>query len=724
MGNGITMSYLKNSSNCLAFSCCASLSILIYASSAVAQEAEPTVVEEVVVTAQRREQAIQDVPISIQAIAPQALQDAGINNTRDLMAIVPGLNFAIKGVFAQPVLRGISNQGPGVDAAVSTYLDGVYQFQPAAGILELPDVEGIEVLKGPQGTLYGRNASGGAILVRTRRPSFTPGGTFSASYGTYNEIGLNGYITGPIVNERLAFGLSGSYRARDAYIDDLVRGGKIGNMEGYSYRGSLRFQPSETADIILTAYHTSLDDPTAYLGIAQDQNSLSRRVDPTQTVATRPYTTSVGDIPFLLSESSGATLNATFDFGLGKLTSTTGYIDTNAHILQDADMGPARGLLLAANYPAKMHSQEFSFATRDFGAWSFLAGALYLHQDQVTDLTVNAGASHTYGNVVTDAYAAYGEAQWHVTERLTGIFGARYSYEEKDYAGFRGTGFAIPTTQVALADANWDTVTPRVSLSYELNDSTNLYVTYNQAFKSGAFNPSGLINTPVNPETVTAFEVGSKTIFSRGRLNIAIFDYKFEDLQVSATVTTPTGTASLLQNAASAKIRGLDIDGELYLTDSIKISGGFSWLDQSYESFPNATVNVPFATCPGASPCGNFATVIDASGFPISRTPDFTGTLNAEYRRPLAHGELRLTGNAYYNSGFSWEPGNRLRQGAYTTFGATAVYSPEATDWDFTVGVRNLTDEVYTIQSADSAGGDAVSFAQPRSYFVTVRYRY
>lgn len=706
--------------------CSASLLSLSFANSAFAQEQEPTatVIDEIVVTAQRREQAIQDVPISVQAFSSETLEDAGVTSTRDLMTVVPGFNLSVKGVFAQPVLRGISTQGTGVDAAVSTYLDGVYQAQPAGQVLELPDVESIQVLKGPQGTLYGRNASGGAILIQTRRPSFDPNGQFSATYGTYNEVNLNGFVTGPIVEDRLAFSLSGAYRSRDPYIEDIIRGGKIGNVEGYTFRGALRLQPNESTDFILSAYHTELDDPTAYLGIAAGGNSLSRLVDPTQPVATEPFTTSVGTLPYLLSESTGVTLNGTIDFGLGTLTSTTGYVDFLADIQQDADMGPAAALILTSLYPSTTYSQEFSFATREFGDWSFLLGAMYLYQDQASDLIVNAGASHVYGNQIAEAYAIYGEAEWSVTDRLTAIFGLRYSTEDREYEGFAGAGLARPTTRVALAEDSWSAVTPRLSLTYELTDNTNIYFTYNEAFKSGTFNPTGLSNTPVDPETVEAFEVGMKSIFSRGTLNLAAFHYTFEDLQLAATVTTPTRTSSLLQNAAAAEIAGLELDGSFYITDAFSISGGFSWLDHEYTDFPNATVNVPFATCPGPSPCGNFATVIDATGLPMSRTPDFTATLNAEYVTPFHNGELKLTGSAYYNSGFSWEPGDRLRQDSYATLGATAGYTPNDSNWAFTVGVRNLTDEVYTIQSADSAGGDAISFAQPRSFFATIRYRY
>lgn len=685
--------------------------------------AQASSVDDVIVTAQRRSQAIQDVPISIQAFSAETLQHQGVTSTRDLMSVVPGLNFAVKGVFAQPVLRGVSTQGTGIDSAVATYLDGVYQAAAAGGILELPDIAGIEVLKGPQGTLYGRNASGGAILVRTRRPQFTPAGEFGLSYGRFDEVEATGYVTGPLVGDTLAGSLTGAYRSRDAYIDDLIRGGKIGNLENYSYRGSLRFQPNTAVDVNLTAYKTSIDDPTVFLSVSDGGNSLSRRVNPALPVATEPFTATVGDIPYLLSETTGVTLNADIDLGWGKLTSTTGYVDFNADIQQDADSGPARALLLTASYPSRTWSQEVSVATRDFGPFSFLFGGLYFNQDLASDLIVNLG-QHIYGSQQVDAYAAYGEVQWKMTNRLTAIGGLRYTTEERSYEGFIGSGPARPTNRVAVGKRDWDAVTPRLSLTYELTDDINVYATYNKAFKSGTFNPTGLSSTPVDPEHVKAIEVGAKGTFGRSTLNVAAFNYVFTDLQLASTITTPTGTASLLQNAAEAEISGVEVDGAFQATDALRFSGGLSWLDHEYTDFPNATVNTPYLTCPGVSPCGNFSSVINATGLPIARTPDFTATLTAEYVTRVMNGDLRLTANAYYNSGFSWEVANRLRQGAYSTLGANVVWQPDGSNWEFSLSGRNLTDEEYTIQSADSAGGDAVSYAQPRSFFAKIKYSF
>jgi iron complex outermembrane receptor protein len=188
-------------------------------------------IDEIIVTAERRRENVLDVPITVQAFTAATLENQGIDTTRDLMNVVPGLNFAIKGLFAQPVLRGISTQGTAVDSAVAIYIDGVYQASTSAVLFDLGDIDSVEVLKGPQGTLYGRNAEGGAILLKSRQPSFVPGGDISVSYGSYNDRQINTFLTTPLIDNFLAGSVSAFYHARDGYVHDLLRGGNVGDLE-------------------------------------------------------------------------------------------------------------------------------------------------------------------------------------------------------------------------------------------------------------------------------------------------------------------------------------------------------------------------------------------------------------------------------------------------------------------------------------------------------------
>jgi iron complex outermembrane receptor protein len=304
---------------------------------------------------------------------------------------------------------------------------------------------------------------------------------------------------------------------------------------------------------------------------------------------------------------------------------------------------------------------------------------------------------------------------------LTFTGGLRESWEHRSYDGYLGTAKAL----VANGDHSWNALTPRASLMYAVNDQVNIYASYNQGFKSGAFNPTGLSSTPVSPEKVKAYEAGVKTSFSRFTLNFAAYHYDIEDLQLQSTVTSGGVTHGVLQNAAAAKITGLDLDGVAEVTDSFELLGGLSWLiTDKYSSFPTANVNVPNYACPGAAPCGNVSTTIDATGFPLIRTPHFTGSLQAQYTTALANGTFVGTLAGYVNSGFSWEAGDRVRQGSYGTLGLDLSWQPGDSNVQFTVYGRNLTNSVYINQEADSAGGDAVSYAEPRNYGIKIQYKF
>jgi len=680
-------------------------------------------IDEIIVTAERRKENVLDVPITVQAFTAATLENQGIDTTRDLMNVVPGLNFAIKGLFAQPVLRGISTQGTAVDSAVAIYIDGVYQASTSAVLFDLGDIDSVEVLKGPQGTLYGRNAEGGAILLKSRQPSFVPGGDISVSYGSYNDRQINTFLTTPLIDNFLAGSVSAFYHARDGYVHDLLRGGNVGDLEAYAFRGSLLAKFAPNVEFTLTGYHGFQSDESAFAGIAAGGNSLSRRVAPALPIALRAFDSTTDLYPYIKGISNGATLNGTIGLGWGELTTTTGYTSTISNAHQDADQGPAAALGIIASYPSVTRSEEISVATQKFGPVSLVFGGLYFGQDQASQIFVNH-ISNVAGKQGISAYAFYAEAQWDITERFKAIAGVRYSDEEREYHGYAGTGPMLPTTQVAQGKHDWDATTPRFSLGYKITDNINAYATYNKAFKSGTYNPTGLKSTPVDPETTIAYEAGVKSAYSTFNFDVAAFHYKFENLQVSATITTPTGTTSVLQNAAAAEISGVEIEGSVKLTQAFKVIGGFSYLDDRYSEFPKANVNTPFPTCPGPSPCGNFANTIDATGFPMARTPRYTGNLTAEYLATLFRGDFRASLTAYYNSGFSWEVANRLRQGTYTTVNANVAFTPPGSRFEYSLWGRNLTSRVYEIQSADSAGGDAVSFAQPRSAGVKVQFKF
>jgi iron complex outermembrane receptor protein len=687
-------------------------------------------VADIIVTAQRRNERLQDVPISIQTLSATTLADQSITNVRELTTAIPGFNFTTVGAFALPSLRGVASQGTaaGLDPAVPTYLDGVYQSSTIASTFELSDISNIEVLEGPQGTLYGRNAMGGAILITTRKPSFDFGGNASISYGTFNDWRGSAFITGGLVPNLLAFSLSGDYHKRDGYVADLVRGGNIDGLKAGTVRGKLLLTPSPNVQITLTGMHQELNDPTSAAGLALGGNSLSKRVDPTLPVTTVPYTLTTNLPPLSKNRSDQISLNIHVDTSAGQITSVSGYENSLSLFAQDADGGPAKGLQFTYRFPNTAYSQEVSFTSRKFGPFSLLAGALYFNQDAIGNLVANA-AQDILGEQKIEAYAVYSELTVEPINNLTLIGGLRYSHEHRDYVGQLAI---LPAAYVTLAvgSKSFEAVTPRLTAKYQITPALNVYASYNKAFKSGAFNPSGLVSTPVSPEKGTAYEIGAKFAAGKVHANVAAFKYDFTDLQVASTVTNPvTGTtASQLQNAAGASIKGISLDANVEVVSGFSLSGGFTYVDAKYTSFPSATVSVPFpvGACPvGAYPCGNnSAATVDASGNPLNRAPTFTGNITAQYKMEAFGGEVTGSVTAYHNSGFSWDAANRLRQPAYNTLAANLRWRARGTGLEVSVYGRNLTKELYSDNLAESAGGDLISYAQPRTFGVKLGYSF
>lgn len=240
-----------------------------------AGQANAQTVQEIVVTAERREERLRDVPMSITAVTRDAIVKAGINNTEDLSRATPDINIQFYGSFLQPAIRGVSSTGAAVgdNSNVALYVDGVYQAVQQATLIDLPDISQIEVLKGPQGVLYGQNATGGAILVTSFSPSFTPTGRFSASYGNYDAVDLRGYASGPI-NDYLAASISGGYDEHEGFRTQVITGKRDRGLDSKIIRAKVLFKPTDRARITLTAYYSDRSDSATYATFPINDNTI------------------------------------------------------------------------------------------------------------------------------------------------------------------------------------------------------------------------------------------------------------------------------------------------------------------------------------------------------------------------------------------------------------------------------------------------------------------
>jgi iron complex outermembrane receptor protein len=693
---------------------------------------EAPAVQEIIVTAQRRSERLQDVPLSVEVATARSLELRGVTTTVGLTETVPGLVFGLKGGFTQPVIRGISTQGtgPGLDQAVPIYIDGVYQSNTTGGLLELADVSRIEVLKGPQGTLFGRNSTGGAIQIFTRDPEFKLASTLMGGYGSYDDARGSLFLTAPIVADVLAGSVSAFYRSNDGYNEDVLRGGHIGSLKSTVLRGKLLYRPLTWASFTLAASTLVNRDLSAFAGQGWNGNTEARRVNPTGYIPTRPREVALDVYPNLDVHQHAYSLRSVFDTGAGTVTALSSFTDTVVHIRQDSDYGPGFvGAVDPYNYHTDTRIHEVNFATRQFGRFRSVTGLYYYHDYAETAPLVLYSPLFPRGILtvdveqVTTARAAYGEGTFDITDKLSITGGVRYSKEAKDYNGARAFGSTNRLTRQPIGSRDWSAWTPRVSVQYRLTDHINSYVTYSEGFKSGGFNATSLLNAPVDPEKNLAWEAGLKSVFGWGSLNVAAYHYDYKNLQVA----TLFGATSRLQNAASAEVKGIDANVSWNVTDHLELMSGVALTDAKYLDFKGAVVNVPksAAQCaPVAAPCGNLSAFIDASGKPLIRAPKFTGNLMATYRMPAFSGELQLSANGYWNSGFSWEPNNRVRQSAYSLLGANVAWEPSSAKYRLSAFVKNITDENYMISETDAASGDGIAWGPPRWYGAQVEFHF
>jgi iron complex outermembrane recepter protein len=681
---------------------------------------------EIVVTAQRRNENIQTVPISVTAISGPELTARGVVNTQDLTIAVPGLNFARSTTVAQPTLRGIGSRSAtiGNEGNVAVYLDGVYQAQNFGNFLELNDIQQIEVLKGPQGTLYGRNALGGAIIVRTRRPEFEFQGEVNAKYGRFDERGVNAFVTGPI-SDKVAASLSLNASAEGGYIRNILIGGKQGERSNYTARGKLLLKASDTASIMLTAYHLQNADTSNESGQWYNGNS-SQRIRPNPAniplsvlIPTGNFETSSSIDPIDRQTATGGNLNADFELGGASLGLLGSYKQSRIRILNDATaLGFQR---IDTHIHARSWYGEATLTSDSTGPLSWIAGLNIFDDRGQTDPQLAIVTLQKNG-VKTFAGAGFGELTYNIGKLfLTG--GLRASYEKK--RAF--IDILAPAASVISArdSHHWSALTPRAVARYQFSRYNNIYFSYTDGFKSGSYDTSGVAGTrqSVDPEKVTAFEVGMKTRpLTNLRFNLSAYHYDYQNLQVQVIVTTPTSSSALLQNAASSKIKGLEGELQWQATPKLSLNGTFSYIDAKFGTFRNASVNnIVFVN---GLPSGNSPGVLDVTGNNLIRAPKLTYSAGFDYRFDLGSSKLLLNSTVFHSSRYYTEVSNVRFQPAYTVVNGSITWRAPGDQFSLSLVGRNLTDERYVTQILTAGSGDYATFQRPRTLTVSAGYRW
>jgi iron complex outermembrane recepter protein len=679
---------------------------------------------EILVTAQRRTERSLNVPVSIASLSPETLADQGINQLIDLSQAVTGLKMDKLGGGLQPAIRGISTQvaGPGSSSNVAIYVDGVYQPLLTANDLRLPNLDRIEVLKGPQGSLYGRNATGGAILVHTQNPSFTPTGDLSASFGSFNTVSGKAYLSGPLAGDSLAGSIAVYGERSDGYIDNLLTGEKANKSDAWQVRAKLLWKVTEDVSIQASAFALRISDPTSYAHTTLNGNTVGRALGYTP-ITSAPHTTSVDADIAIRNKQYGGVLSLDADLGFADLKAFTSYIRIDDPYVADGDGSPApAAAYLGTVDSTDNYQQEITLSSNNNGRLSWLIGANYYNNNTLSFLGVPLAGGNIFNvnkNIVTNALAVFGEATLTVTDRLTVIAGYRFNTEKQTIYGINGQNLVSASTAMPLqGQRRWESGTPRLSVRYALTPDTNIYATYSEGFKSGQFDATTY--APIDPEKIKGYEIGIKSRELAGfTFDLAGFYYDYRDQQVVTHRDVNGVPLSTLANAAGSKAYGLDFTASGKLSNDLTVRTGLSVLRAEFTDFVNAVVNRPTGSG------GNVVVIVpNLEGNALPRSPHWTLFVTADYSHDFNIGTLGLSATAYHSDTIYYDYDNRISQSPYTTIDARISFKPVGTRLTLSVYGRNLTDKAYIQSTFLTSLMDGAVYAPPRSVNFEAKYAF
>jgi len=744
---------------------------------------------EVVVSARRRKEAVQDVPIPISVVTGKLIADAGAFNVNRVKELVPSVQL----YSSNPRNTGVSIRGlgttfgltnDGIDPGVGFYVDGVYNARTAVTTLDFIDVEQIEVLRGPQGTLFGKNTTAGAFIVTTLKPQFTSGGTFELSYGNYGFIQAKGSVTGPI-GKKLAGRISFSGTQRDGLLYNTSTQKPVNDLNNLGFLGKLLYSPSEKVEITLSADATR-QRPDGYAqvfaGVAPTLRAEYRQFEqiitdleytvPNQNPFDRKIDT---DTPWKSGQDlGGVSINADIELGSGVLTSTTAFRYWNWDPSNDRDFTGLQALALS-QAPSKQRqwSQEVRWAgtltSKLSGVFGIFAFGQNLDpneahteesgihqwrfsQNTTSDLWQTPGLLDGYGiksypRLKNFSGALFGQLDWSLTDKLSILPGIRLNYDDKevDFSRFTYGGLetedpasiaiknSVYSNQSFTAQVDDTNLSGQLTLAYKFSDQFNAYATYATGFKPVGLNLGGLPTAAgqpilelavIKPEEASHIEFGLKTSPTRNSvLNITFFNTDIKDYQTQVQAADLSVNRGYLANAEKVRVRGIELDGSLKIQDFLSVYGSVAYNDGKYISFTNAPPPLEETGGP---------TFKDISGGDLPGISEWATSLGTELTTTGQFfgksGNFFIAADFFYRSAFSSNPSpsTYLVVDGYALLNARVGFRATK-GFSVFIWSRNLLDQDYFEQllpGAGNAGHYAAVLGDPRTYGITLRYNY
>lgn len=730
-------------------------------SAEAADDSSSVQLSEIVVTAQKRTENSQKVPVAVTAFSSEALQMRGMTDLREIAAITPGLQLGESNGVVLPFLRGVGNRADAIgnESSVAVYVDGVYFTRVPSGVFTLTNIDRVEVLKGPQGTLFGRNSSGGVVHIITRDPSHDPQVKGQIGYGNYDTLSGDLYAT---------VGLSSTV-AMDISLSGTNQGEGFGRMFGsgvrasfadnFTMRSKLLFQPTDLTKVTVSGFYsysmTGMLGNT-FPGTIQGYQSAPDTV-PQPTVGFYDQRSDLN--PTARTNVWGVSLKIDQDLDFARLISITGYSKTKAHQITDGEYSERPDYRADLYGTIEQFTQEFQLASNSDSNLSWILGLFYYNTLGKYDplrfqgpVFFNAagglgaafgGVTDVLGDSSTNAfdivgrqraksYAGYGQATYEIVPRLKITGGLRYTHDEITGSGFE----RVTINNATLFEGDINTFTPgaprrgsnkidkltyRTAIDYQVTGDALLYASLSRGYKSANFNLLPFSSIPNRPEVLDAYEIGFKSqLFNRRlRVNGAVFNYEIKNPQVQLL----NNGSITLSNAGKARVRGVEIEGAFAAARGLTLNFGATYLDAKYLDYANAPSGPP-------NPLAPFGTItplrtIDAAGKRTPYAPKLTANFGVQYVFETGIGKWAASADYSYNDGYFFEPDNFLRQQSFNLVNGQIRYMPNdrisAAVWG-----KNLANERYATFAGTQAGAAGYPFvaAAPRTYGVAFGFNF
>lgn len=698
---------------------------LAFPTVAAAQTGNESTYGDIVVTAQKREERLQDVPLAVSAVSGDMIADRGFANISQLSQMTPNVNLSegiVNPTVIVPFIRGIGtvDNSPESDTPVAVSIDGVYLASIYGGLIDAFDIQQVEILRGPQGTLQGRNAPGGAVNITTRRPGAEWTGRAMFQYGRFNDIRMNIGMDGPLIEDVLGVKLAFMRRKADGFSKNITTGERFGGRDTYAFKAGLELTPGDRLNIWLGGDYTKdKSEPTAFRdmndGIAHPRPEYSAQL-PTLACTifgactpSRRYTTGQSKFDDNYVRNWGLVSNINYDADAVTLTSITGYRKIRDDYYLDIDATPYPLLeTMPSSVRQKTFSQEFRIASNDGGPLSFnnhvrwMIGAYYMEHDFVRDQALFAFGNDIGIDYAQDltAKAIFGNVDIMPTEQLTLSFGARQNWDKKDFENF---------TSSLTATAKWKKFVFDASVNYKFTPDHMAYFRFARGSRPGGWNQTVVT---YNPETVDSWEGGVKTqwLDRRLTLNLTGFYYKYSDIQRQTSVVLPDGSfVRATGNAGKSHAYGLEVELVARPIDNLNINFGLGYLKAKYDEW----IDVDLSS----------GIIYDNSTLPVFQAPKWTINGGISYTVPVSDtgivGAVIPAVNVYHKSAHytNTEAQPVAYENGYTLLNASLKFRDPSERFALTFFADNILDNYY-INNGGSLGGLSlyVQDAPPRTY--------